>query len=52
MPPVYRPAPPECVVVFVRNHRHAGVDYREGDTLTCSQSTAELLRRFGAIGEG
>ncbi len=47
------PAPAAGNVVLVRDHRHAGRDYRAGETLhDLAPETIALLRRFGAIGGG
>lgn len=51
-PPGFAPLPASLVgtpVVFVRDHRHAGRDYREGDTFMARGSEIALLRQFGAI---
>lgn len=50
--PGFAPLPASLIrmpVVFVRDHRHAGRDYREGDTFMAQADETYLLRRFGAI---
>lgn len=50
--PGFAPLPESLVgtqVKFVRDHRHAGRDYREGDTYMARGAEIELLRKFGAI---
>jgi hypothetical protein len=45
------PAPAEArvPVVFVRPHRHAGVDYRVGDSIEVLEDLRLRLVRLGAI---
>lgn len=53
--PGFAPLPASLVgtpVVFVRDHRHAGRDYREGDTFMAQADEIELLRHFGVIEAG
>lgn len=50
--PGFAPLPASLVrapVVFVRDHCHAGRDYREGDTFMARLDEVDLLRQFGAI---
>jgi hypothetical protein len=42
--------PGTVIVVFKRDHRHAGVDYRANDTLEVTTEVADLLRQYDAIG--
>lgn len=39
-------------LVFIRAHRHAGVEYQPGDRITCDDATANLLHHFGVVVEG
>ena len=39
-------------VVFARDHRHAGVEYRKGEKLYVTDREADRLREFGAIEAG
>ncbi len=39
----------DYTVRFVRPHRHAGRDYRPGDTARVSRRALEKLLRFGVI---
>lgn len=54
MPPV-SPVVPVVVaneLMFTRAHRHAGVEYKAGDRITCDDATANLLHHFGVVVEG
>ncbi len=51
-PPGFAPLPASLVgtpVVFVRDHTHAGRDYREGDKFMARGGEIDRLRLFGAI---
>lgn len=50
--PGFAPLPASLVgtqVVFIRDHTHAGRDYRAGDTYMARGSEIGRLRQFGAI---